>query len=235
MDQEIWCTIPLGDRKYEVSNYGSIRRFYKGNKNTGTVDRYKPIQPNKHKKGYWKIGLGKTGQKSVHRLVALVFLPPVEGKMDVNHKDGIKTNNYYENLEWVTPAENNLHARNVLGIQPEKPVILLHRKCGRIFKEFSSESVAKRELGSLRGYLVIKKSLYTRKYANSILYKPRKKVVPRETYPPSACRKLTPEQVLEIRRLCAIGMRDYHVSTQIGCLSTTVKLIRLGKTYKEII
>ena len=46
----------------------------------------------------------------VHRLVALYHLPKEEGKEFVNHKDGDKTNNSVENLEWVTKSENTLHA-----------------------------------------------------------------------------------------------------------------------------
>ena len=47
----------------------------------------------------------------VHRLVAAVFLgdPPTPMHTQVNHKDGDKANNCAENLEYVTPRENNVH------------------------------------------------------------------------------------------------------------------------------
>ncbi|MDX1370966.1 MAG: HNH endonuclease signature motif containing protein [Nitrososphaeraceae archaeon] len=50
-----------------------------------------------------------------HRLVAEYFLPNWDNSLQVNHKDGNKTNNHYSNLEMVTQSENMLHLSNVLG------------------------------------------------------------------------------------------------------------------------
>lgn len=46
----------------------------------------------------------------IHRLVALNFLEPIEGKNIVNHKDNNRLNNRVDNLEWVTPKENVYHS-----------------------------------------------------------------------------------------------------------------------------
>lgn len=47
----------------------------------------------------------------VHRLVALAHLPaPALAGMQVNHRDGDKSNNHVDNLEWCSSAENHRHA-----------------------------------------------------------------------------------------------------------------------------
>ena len=78
------------------------------NTKTGTVKK-----PWLGKNGYWHVDIhenGKAHKFALHRLLALQYLPNPENKRTVNHKDGIKTHNDLDNLEWATDGENTTHA-----------------------------------------------------------------------------------------------------------------------------
>ncbi len=71
------------------------------------------IYPSLLKSGYWAIDLckdGKVNKYLLHRLMALTFLDNSESKPQVNHINGIKTDNRIENLEWNTRSENQKHS-----------------------------------------------------------------------------------------------------------------------------
>ena len=78
----------------------------------------KPIKSNVNHKGYPIVVLNINGCKrifGVHTLVAMAFCNGYQPGKQVNHKDGVKTNNDYTNLEWMTGRENTRHAIEVLG------------------------------------------------------------------------------------------------------------------------
>ena len=115
MDKKIWAPVIDYEGLYEVSNYGEVRKV-DGTMMNGNINSY----------GYRVVSLTKNGRKKdkkVHRLVAFAFVPTIDGKDYVNHKDGDKLNNYAGNLEWVTRGENNSHATTVLQVSTDaRPV-----------------------------------------------------------------------------------------------------------------
>ena len=119
MEKEIWKPVKGYEKYYLISNYGRVKQLkrivkYSDNKK----DRVIPEKIIKHfytDSGYIVVGLAnsvtkKRDLKDVHRLVAEAFISNPDNLLVVNHKDGIKTNNYYLNLEWTTYSENKKHA-----------------------------------------------------------------------------------------------------------------------------
>ena len=98
---------------YEVSNYGRVLSINKPiTKGTG-VRKPKFLKQSKGSKGYIMVKLYKDGQKlgmSIHRIVAINFIPNPSGLNVINHIDCNKTNNRVENLEWCTQRHNMTHA-----------------------------------------------------------------------------------------------------------------------------
>lgn len=116
LSAEAWRPAAGYEANYEVSSLGRIRRrsSYRGTR-AGRI-----LQPCLNKAGYPEVTLRDElrvlKHRRVHRLVAATFLPPHEpGRWHVNHKNGVRTDNRIENLEWCNDHENQLHSYRILG------------------------------------------------------------------------------------------------------------------------
>jgi predicted GIY-YIG superfamily endonuclease len=62
--------------------------------------------------------------KTIHQLVAQVFIPNPQGHREVNHKNFLRRDNRVDNLEWVSRKENVAHAIAAgRRVKPEKRVM----------------------------------------------------------------------------------------------------------------
>lgn len=148
-----------GFENYYVSDKGDVFSLITYNNPSKKIKKLKQY---KNWKGYLRIILYKDKTPynlSVHRLVAEAFLPNPQRKPEVNHKNGIKTDNKIQNLEWATSQENNLHRFKVLKCKPSRPMLnrfgkdnpkskkIQQLKEGRVIAEFYGAFEAERETG----------------------------------------------------------------------------------------
>ncbi len=100
--EEIWLDVPNYE-DYQASSLGRVRSFAYGYAHI--------LKPVKKPSGYLNVTtcieqVRKTWR--VHRLILYTFIGPSE--LECNHKNGIKTDNRIENLEYCTASENQKHA-----------------------------------------------------------------------------------------------------------------------------
>lgn len=115
---EVWLPVPGSDGVYEVSSLGRVRRSVGGSNRTypGRI-----VKSSDHRSGYKYVRINFGGKKHscrIHTLVALAFLGPKPEGLQVNHKDGVKSNNSVTNLEYMTCSENIKHSYSIGIRQP---------------------------------------------------------------------------------------------------------------------
>ena len=94
--------IPGYEGLYQVSDLGRVKSLITNIILSIQFDKY----------GYNYVSFGNKKYK-IHQLVAKTFIPNLENKPTVNHKDEIKTNNKVNNLEWFTVEEQNKYSRGI--------------------------------------------------------------------------------------------------------------------------
>jgi hypothetical protein len=127
--EEKWKEITGFNGAYQISDHGRVKNIKSG----------RILKPHVNNRGYQLIWLqqgGKENKKrySIHRLVALYFLPPALATQEVHHLDGNNKNNLATNLEWVSHYQNIMAAfssRDKVGTK------ITHLPTGKVYNSIS--------------------------------------------------------------------------------------------------
>lgn len=150
---EVFLSVPGYEGLYEVSNLGNIKSLRSG----------KLLKQSSDKVGYKLVSLTKDGKSrsfSVHRLVAMAFLPNPENLPEVNHKDETHDNNCVENLEWCSKKYNRNYGtykermsktQKALGTRNNKSISAYSKTTNKFVKSYDSIQDAEKELKLSKG------------------------------------------------------------------------------------
>ena len=171
MENEIWKDIPGYEGRYKISNYGKVLG----------VKRNKILKNSIDRRGYSYVSLYKDRTEkrtTIHRLVALTFVPNPENKPYVCHKVAISNggDNSVNNLYWGTVQDNaNDRTRDgnhskAMEEKTGKPVLQIDKNTKNIINEYNSISEA---ASAINGHIgnICSVCNGTRKTANGYIWK----------------------------------------------------------------
>ncbi len=209
----------LGYEHYAITREGKIFSIRSGRfLNTQSSDGgYETVTLQKGK---------KTRTLKIHRLVALMYIDNSENKPQVNHKDGIKTNNHVSNLEWCTRSENMLHAYD-FNLIKTKPRTVSEEDAHRVCKMLE-EGGRPSDVSSTTGIeLTIIHNILNRKSYKYISYEYDFMKVPRR-------QKLSEEKILWVCHLLSEGIKVREISTETKVHESTIKAIKQRRVHRHL-
>lgn len=201
--------------------------------------------------GYRKYSItfddGNQKEMFAHRLVAMAYLDNKDPtKTFVNHIDGDKLNNAVDNLEWVTPSENNYHAyeSNLSTGKKHNNKDLPYLK-GQYNESSDINSLTEEDVHTIckllvEGYRDVDISRMTglpRRTINYIRHKDKDifpDILSQYTFSFSKEDRMSPEQVIKICEMLQDGWKVMELSRYLGLNRKKVGNIKSRKTFKDI-
>lgn len=235
---EVWARLPFPELSdYMVSTYGRVMK----KDGSGFIKQFIGST------GYYRACLkshGRSRNFSVHRLIAIVFIPlpkkfirkhMTAENLIVNHIDGNKLNNRLDNLEWVTVKGNAIHTKThglLMGYSGENSHLAkMNNKTARKCCEMLAQGMSSGDIAKRLG--ISKKSVVHIKAGECWTHMSKDYVFPKnEKIKPNSIDKSI---IHEICKLIEEGTHtDIEIAKKIGRSREYVRDIRLGKLQRKI-
>ena len=220
----IWAPIFINGKKveYEISNIGTV-------KNLKTGKLLSTYVADKNKYRYVSLTVNHVQyRKTIHRLVAIAFIPNPENKPEVNHINCKKWLNWVGNLEWNTRQENADNAvKDGLMLSGSK-------QPGSKFNEQDAHNVCKLAEQGL-GYKKISEKLgISKSFVIGILFRNEWKEISKDYNLPDHKSFADEETIHSICILLQSGERICDICKQTGLDRSLVDSVKQGKAWRRI-
>jgi len=213
----------IDDTRYGISSCGQVVN----------LETERVLRQTLNQGGYFCVNLYDPSKRTarVHKLVAEAFLEKVEGKYSVNHISGIKTENDYTNLEWVTSSENTKHAYET-GLMKKGS-----EKSWAKVDEEDVEEILERMMSGDRDVDISKDFPINAGSLSNLRNRRSWKHVRPDLIPPIASRKkansLNVDDIPVIRKMISSGESDTAIAKHFKVNRGSIYQVRSGKTWKN--
>jgi len=186
--------------------------------------------------GYMKVTLwidGAQSSEKVHRLVACTFIDNPENLATVNHKNGVKTDNRVDNLEWLSHSDNMKHAHSIGLMQFGSGSYIAKLDEGAVeaikflFMEGLSNQEIANKYGVARGTISKIRQLKTWKHVRPDLIFDDCSITKHNG------NVLSAEDIPAIRHMHSIGVSMSEIARELKVHSGTISAIISGKSWKN--